>query len=235
VLGVSTVLPFDSGFNRPPLPRNVAFVMRGGEPLDARGEDGRLELEPLGLRARNLELVAPPEPLDAGSVLSVDGESFVVGEVLDERAPDAPVLMDGAMRAHDGETGCATDSCGDFATVSFALSPPSDNHSPPGNLVYAIYFGRDPAGARSASEPVALVPRDGGEIFSFVDFGWGEGDVYATVTALDMAGNESERSAVMKVYDEGGPCAVAGSRGGLSTLGWVMLALLLIARRRRTR
>lgn len=158
-----------------------------------------------------------------------------MGDVLDEAAPEAPELLSAEMIAHDGHSACGGDSCGNFATLGVSVTPPHDDDTDSENLVYAIYAGRSPEAVRSAVRPVHFAQLRQGSALVFVDFRWSERDVYAAVTALDPAGNESEPSQVLRVYNAPGPCSTGGAARGGSQLGWIAAALLaLAARRRRT-
>ena len=239
-----------SGTELPALPRNVAFVWQQipvGSPLPEPGvavaqrPDGEAVLaQPLldGPSRNGSYLVRPRAPLPEGTSFSVyrygqAAEQYRTGDYLDDTPPERPEVRSGALSFHDGSEGCAESSCGDFTSLSFELERRvSDDHARPNDIVYALYLGESEAKVRAGGTPYAYLLD-----FSLnVDDGWIDEDAFIAVSALDHAGNESERSEPFRVNaasDEGCSIRSRSSRKVSGSLFLLALAFALLRRVRR--
>jgi hypothetical protein len=196
----------------PPVPRNVAFLwqqipVESALPAEgvtvAEGPGAAIVAQPLLDASSRFStyLVRPSEPLEPNIAFSVYrygslAEQYRTGDYLDETPPERPVVSSGALSFHDGTQGCAQDSCGDYTSLSFELERPvSDDHARPDDMVYVLYLGESEAEVRAGGAPYAFL-----STFSLnVEDGWVDKDAFMAVSALDHAGNESERSEPFRV------------------------------------
>jgi hypothetical protein len=228
------------------LPRNLAVLRETlseaelAEPVrigrDDRQMDVAVLLEPLragSVHPRSEQVYTVAEPLPVGA--SVDG--FTVGDYIDDAAPSTPRIVGASLQFNDGNSGCARSSCGDYTNVTVTLEPGTDDRQDSSSLVYAVYLGTTRDRALSAATAIAVLNHDGGdEVFlsALVDNDWSESDTYLSVSAWDAAGNESPRTAPVRVNDEPGACSL-GSRRTRARFPFALFAAALaiaVARRK---
>lgn len=224
------------------VPRNVAIVIWGGLPelshllveeatgASVAGAGSDVPVAPPGYSVlRPAETLAPDTTYRLRLRPTVE-RLVRTSAVIDDAAPSAPVLARGDVEFHANEPACGMSSCGDMTTLTFELAAPSeDDHTPAEALVYAVYVGFSPAQARTKAQPDAWL--DGDAMLLYVDEDHVGRDVYITVSAIDEAGNESERSEVLQVEHEASGCAFA--RRSTPKAALVMLLLAVVAPLRR--
>lgn len=173
-----------------------------------------------------------------------NGEHFIDSELDDEVAPEAigevvPFLSRGS-RTESGDTGCETaaTSCDDIGAFTLTFEAPSDNLSQPENIGYVIELvdGSLPSGVTLPAEPVRR--NSSGELFfAFKD---DSTDLKALnfslrLTPIDEAGNLGPSTDPIRFSDPGDTgCNVAGAPSVGSALTYGLLALLILAARRRS-
>lgn len=217
------------------VPRNVAFLVTEQVIIDGDTFVNTVALD-LPFSPKTGPFLGVDGLLPAGSLLQADGPEVEVGDFIDEQTPDVPVITGGDLEVHNGDQGCASDSCGDFANLRITLDPSRDDHTPEAHVVYALFVGVAPNQVRDMLEPTELVMLDNGELQSFVDFRFSETDVFVSVAAIDFAANHSERSEPIRVHRGDRGCAVAqAGRAHLTTGLLAILALWVIARPGRRR
>ncbi|WP_437931866.1 hypothetical protein WMF37_22275 [Sorangium sp. So ce291] len=224
------------------VPRNVAIVIWGDLPelshllveevtgASVAGAGSDVPVAPPGYSViRPAETLAPDTTYRLR--LRPGVERLVrTSDVIDDSAPSAPVLASGDVEFHANEPACGASSCGDMTTLTFDLETPGeDDHSPAEALVYAVYVGFTPEQARSKVQPDAWLESD--SMFLYVDEDHVGRDVYIAVSAIDEAGNESERSEVLQVEHEASGCAFARSSTPKAALVMLLLAALAPLRR----
>ncbi|MDD9968739.1 MAG: hypothetical protein OXR73_21035 [Myxococcales bacterium] len=219
------------------VPHNPAFFSRAARPLRVTVDGAPVELTPLGPEPApgDLGMVTVTRSLPSGAVVRVDDREFIVGGGVDMQAPEPPSVTTAVLSVHEGEGTCSGDSCGNYARLSLELSAPTDDLTSADSLAYAVYLGRSPGAARKVHRAAAFVLLEGGATSAFVDFRWGEADVYGAITAIDRAGNESERTDLGIVYRAPSGCAIGAGSRPLSNLAYVVAALWAVARAGRSR
>jgi hypothetical protein len=162
--------------------------------------------------------------------------AWTTGDYVDDQPPTTPVLTSGAVTHHEGETACASNSCGDYDYLNFSIAlPVTDDHTPAEVLIYAVYLEKTAEEARTAGTAFVLLAGPSA-LGTFVDASWVDSDAFIAVSAIDFAGNESPRSEPYQVNARASGCAIEMHRrrppafaAALAILGGLAWA------RRRTR
>jgi MYXO-CTERM domain-containing protein len=229
------------------VPRNAVFitVQRSGAPPDWDPIPIDNEVPFTGLVYENHEFWTAAEPLAPGTAIPVSTSTttYEVDEVIDVTPPSRPTVEGGEVTFHRGTTrdGCSTteSSCGDYTDVTIDIVQAEDEHTPQGQLTYAVYVGYTAEEARQEQEITHLLfPSP--TLWTLTLEPLSAADVYVAVSAIDMAGNESERSEPVKINDQpkkDDGCTVSRPSPSSSTLALLGLALagLLVRRLRRRR
>ena len=184
-----------------PLPRNPAFAYWPSHSAPMLSLGGMpVALEPLGPEpgAGEAGLMTPREPLEPGAVYALEGVgepfAFTVEDFIDTEAPSTPALLDQSVEITDDGEGCAESSCGTVVVVKAQLAEGRDDRTPAGHLTYALYLGSTAAKARQVERPARLGFLEGDETWFYAGEAWADRDLYLSVAALDLAGNESART-----------------------------------------
>lgn len=200
------------------VPRNYAYV---------QNRAGRIPIA-----GSALPLYRDAMPLAVGP-LPGDFSAINVDDVVDSTSPSRPSLRSGTLTVVPPDDHCFADT-----TRSLELklvADPTDDHTSPRHLTYAIFAGDTKAAAETVASPAALRV---GEFPETVLFGYAAPDLrWFSVAAIDLAGNVSPRSDAIEVdvRDHGG-CAMSPARGSAPASGACTAALALVAllaRRRR--
>ncbi|KYG04539.1 hypothetical protein BE21_46260 [Sorangium cellulosum] len=224
------------------VPRNVAIVIWGELPelshllveeatgAAVAGAGSDVPVAPPGYSViRPAETLAPDTTYRLRLRPSVE-RLVRTSDVVDGTPPSAPVLAGGDVEFHANEPACGYGSCPDMTTLTFDLAAPSeDDHTPAEALVYAVYVGFSPEQALAKSQPDAWL--EGDAMFLYVDEDHVGRNVYIAVSAIDEAGNESERSEVLQVEREASGCAFSRSSTPKAGLALLLLAALAPLRR----
>jgi hypothetical protein len=163
--------------------------------------------------------------------------AYEVDDIIDVTPPAAPTVVGGEVGHYDDQDdSCNGDSggCGQYTYLSVDVVAPEDDHSPPDRLTYAIYVGYTAEQARDAEE-ISHLAYASPDLWATTLLPLSPADVYVSVSAIDMAGNESERSDPAKIHDEpegDDGCAVArpNARGSWLALLSVALGALVLRR-----
>jgi hypothetical protein len=160
-------------------------------------------------------------------------------------AATMPRITGGAIQHVDGSSGCDKEesSCGSgpWTYLQFAIAEhANDDHAVAERVTYAVYLERSAAEARAATTPFRLLRTpmllsDGSLSQNIsLDHGWADADAFISVSALDVAGNESPRSEPYQVNAAASGCAVSlhHRRSSVSVTALLALAGLTRARRR---
>jgi hypothetical protein len=231
------------------VPRNAAFVFRaqlGADPDPvAVAKNIETDAEILGNSVLTSEdgdvrIVKLEADLEPGTTFSTWQWGTFVGayqasDVVDSEPPNAPGLDGGSVKFHDGETTCVQDSCGDYTVMKLDITPPQDDHAAAEQLVYAVYVGETARQAQAAQAPLAILTTImPGELLTFVSANFDERDVFVTVSAIDMAGNESVRSEARQVNSApSSGCGAARSRANLFAALPIAALLAWLFRKKR--
>jgi hypothetical protein len=196
----------------------------------------------------SLFMAKPDELLPLNSDITVsDGRtttSVTVGDYVDDAAPETPRITSGSIQHIEGPSGCdkEEDSCGSgpWTDLQFTIAEhANDDHTPAERATYAIYLERSAAEARAATMPFVLLRSpmllsDGSLLHAIsVDHDWADADAFISVSALDMAGNESPRTEPYRVNAATNGCAVSLHRRRSSVSVAVLLGLVGLAWARR--
>jgi hypothetical protein len=140
---------------------------------------------------------------------------------VDVTPPDPPVVTTGVTRSYGPRSsGCteSASSCDGFGSIEFIINDPHDDRTPAESLGYKIELvgGKAPPGLHVPDKPLRAF---GGEnlFIHFSDPGPDDQehfDAVFKVTAVDLAGNESEPSAAVHATHAGGDtgCALIAGR-----------------------
>jgi hypothetical protein len=83
-------------------------------------------------------------------------------------------------------------------------------------------------------EPARLGVLENGETWFFAADAWADRDVFISISTLDFAGNESERTDPIRIHSAPDGCHATGSPH-LGSLAWMITALLVCSLRGRRR
>jgi len=200
------------------VPRNAGSLSRLATPDGEPVETSPVEASPVP------GLVRPTVPLSPGdAVVAPEGPCcsvvVVAGDEVDTTPPARPELVDGGIERERGgsrRSGCdvVESSCGDIVTMELAVASTADDQAPPERISYALFLGDSAQAASDAdlSEAVFLsepgTTPDTRRLWRFAAQGELDDEIWATVIALDQAGNASERSDPFPVNRPGGGCRV---------------------------
>jgi hypothetical protein len=185
-------------------------------------------------------------PLNGEITISDGGATtgFTVGDYVDDAPPETPRIAGGSIEHLDGASGCdkEDDGCGNGPStyLQFAIAEHAkDDHTAVQRVSYAVYLERSAGEARAATMPFLLLHSpvvfgDGplSQIIS-LSHDWADADAFISVSALDMAGNESPRTEPYQVNAAESGCAVSlhRRRSSVSVIALLALAGLAWARR----
>ena len=251
------------GQDYPPVPRNAAFLWTSlsGEapPSDAFAvaTDATSQAPIMGRVVRPIYnasetsvgalsptfIVKTDELLQPGRSVSPIGKAlpvYTTGDYVDEAPPKVPEIVDALIQHQAAFATCpATTELG----VTLA-GPVTDDHTPSGLLAYAIYLEKTPAEAASAKTAFALIgqmpsPANPEQLRAFVADAWKDAPAFVAISAIDFAGNESQRSNVFEISGRGGAdggCACQMQQRRDATIAIVLPMLMMAAwARRQTR
>lgn len=230
----------DAGSGLPLVPRNVAVFPRlhvdDTPSVVADGTIVALRSLPAPIAGITFfqSLHTAVDPLPVGAEIQADPSAApvaVVGDYTDTTAPEQLRVARGHLSV--SSSGCGEESsCDDIAFIDVELDPPSDDHTPSDNLVYAVFLGGTAAEVRDAAEPTQILLTTGGAI-SLPRTVNPERNLFITIVAIDFAGNVSARSNPFQVHKADG-CAIAQvDRASLTTWGLVALVVIGVTRHRR--
>jgi len=245
----------------PPVPRNAAFlwssVSGGAPPSDAFAvaTDATSNALIMGHVVRPIynasepsvglllptfivktgELLPPGRPVSpVDKVLPV----YTTGDYVDETSPTAPEIVDGLIQHQAGEA--AGGPCPATTGLAVTLAGPvTDDHTPSGLLAYAVYLEKTAIEAASAKTAFALIQMSSAtnpeQLHAFVAHAWKDAPAYLAVSAIDFAGNESQRSNVFEISRGGATngCACQMQQRRASTIAVVLPLLMMVAWARR--
>lgn len=101
-------------------------------------------------------------------------------------------------------------------------------------MTYALYLGSTAAKASRVERPARLGFLVGDETWFFADEQWADRDLYLSVAALDLAGNESARTEPVLLRRAPSGCSTSRP-SSFGTIAWALLALVAQALRGRAR
>jgi len=156
--------------------------------------------------------------------------------VLDESDTEAPGVVN--ITNTDIIRGSDTEGtlCISVGSIGLFIDPPTDNVSQPIELGYLVEVGSEHSFHFQlefpSDEPVPVKAVDGVVWVNFIDKPAELFDAEFTVSAVDKAGNISEKSSPIRVTDSGtgSGCSTAGS--GSVSLVFLLLTTLWIQKRR---
>ena len=183
------------------------------------------------------ELLPPGRPVSP--VDNVLRPVYATGDYVDETPPKAPEIVD-ALIQHQAAGGTCPATTGLGVTLA---GPVTDDHTPSGLLAYAIYLEKTAAEAISAKTAFALIAQmspatNPEQLHVFVAHAWKDAQAFVAVSAIDFAGNESQRSNVFEISGGGAAdgCACQMQQRRDPTIAVVLPLLMMVAwARRRTR
>lgn len=152
--------------------------------------------------------------------------------------PGAVSIKRGVGPRSEGCDGQMATSCDDLGQLVIGLTAPTDDRTPGTKLGYRVRLvgGALPPGLTLPTEPVTAVERSGGLVFVWIDGATDEQEEISfdiTVTAVDLAGNESGKAVGVHVGDPGAEasgCQV-GRRSAAPTFVLALVAARLVSRR----
>jgi hypothetical protein len=223
------------------LPRNAALLFQQlADPAapvevgtDARGEPLSVLLEPVRQGPPGQNVYRSVEPLPVGAELS----SKTVADYVDESPPTAPRVLGGAVVFNDGTGACGGNSCGDYTDLSLEIELSEDDHLRGEQLVYAVYLGTTRERAATAVRPDYVLRATGNQLWALVPDRWTHDEAYVSLSALDLAGNESPRSEPVKVGEDDGACSLSPGqrRAGAPLVLFAAAAAFALLRRQPRR
>jgi hypothetical protein len=186
-----------------------------------------------GATPKSLFIAKPIELLPLNGAFTISNgtttTTFTVGDYVDDAPPETPRITGGAVK-HYELSGCEKeDSCGSgpWTYLEFAIAEhPKDDHTAAERVTYAVYLERS---ARAATMPFQLLRRplllsDGSLSQNIsLDNDWADADAFISVSAFDIAGNESPRSEPHQVNAAASGCAISWHR----RRSWVSVTALL--------
>jgi hypothetical protein len=162
------------------------------------------------------------------------GGGLMTGDFTDDVPPEQPEVASGDIGYVEGTGGgCDHSNCGNYTRLEFTLGrAPTDDHTPSEILVYGVYLGSTPEEAASAPAPIRML-HGSNTVGTIVDDAWADSDAFLAISAYDMAGNESPRSAPVRVNAEQSSCAFSRSsrRRGFPIFTLAVAALGCVVRR----
>ena len=145
--------------------------------------------------------------------------------------PSAPIVASVDIRRGGEEDGCGHDSCGNVGSVRLALEATDD--TAPVGFRFALVEGELPDNFNLPRTPVRPSTFDDAITLHFVDEDPAPFYARIAVTAVDIAGNESAEITELELGDGQFEGCTAAGRAATGTILPVLLALGLVARKRR--
>jgi len=171
---------------------------------------------------------------DARACSPIDPSKHVVDtsmQATDHTPPTLPAIPPPEFHYVDdsSDIGCAP-SCSSSSFVGIPAVA-TDDTTAPGAIGYRLTLdsGTLPPGVVL---PITATDPHGDAVLVFIGNEATSLDFTLQVVAIDLAGNESAPQSVRVIDDRGG-CAIARGGGSRSARGWIVLALLVLAARRR--
>ena len=202
--------PVGSGFARDDpdgrvLPSNALFLVVQDQTEELVLDDGtRVLLEPTaGPTPPAGSFIVSPSESVAGLTVELASAILTFSQDPDTKPPTKPVLESVSERElGDGDSGCinrTSTSCDGVSRVDAQLSNVGDDVATADHLVFAIYQGATAEQALQESVPSQwMLKAEGEDDVRLLGISIARGS-WVTVSVIDEAGNESQRSAAKRV------------------------------------